>query len=337
MRELSHPLLLSTRSVTTGWSKTEQELSCLDMKRLSIEGDWVMSMAFSAPASRPVGVVPIRAGHAFGAEITSVDLRTITDTDFAAIHRAWTDHQVLLFRDQSLSDLDLIAFSRRLGELDHAPVQENGQRFANGMPEIYVVSNVIENGVAIGSLGAGEAVWHTDMSYLPTPPKASMLLALEIPPVGGDTAFCDMYAAFEGLPAALRDRALGMRVKHDGTYNSGGYVRQGVIPTDDPRQAPGTLHPLVCTHPESGRRMLYLGRRRMAWIEGLDLPESEALLDEIWAHATRPEFSFTHRWRVGDLVLWDNRCTMHRRDPFDASARRIMHRTQVKGAAPPAA
>lgn len=296
-----------------------------------------MSIASPANPSRSVSVVPIRAGHQFGAEITDIDLRDITETDFATIHQAWISHQVLLFRNQSLSDLDLTAFSRRFGDLDHAPIQENGQRFVDGTPEIYVVSNVIENGVAIGSLGAGEAVWHTDMSYLPAPPKASMLFALEIPPAGGDTSFSDMYAAFEGLPSALRDRALGLRVKHDGTYNSGGYVRQGITPTDDPRQAPGTLHPLVCTHPESGRRMLYLGRRRMAWIEGLGLADSEALLDEIWARATDPVSSFTHRWRVGDLVLWDNRCTMHRRDPFDAASRRIMHRTQVKGAAPPAA
>ena len=296
-----------------------------------------MSFALSENMPRRAGVVPIRTGHEFGAEIVGIDLRTITDPDFAAIQQAWTDHQVLLFRDQALSDLDLIAFSRRLGELDHAPIQEDGQRFANGLPEIYVVSNVIENGVAIGSLGAGEAVWHTDMSYLPAPPKASMLFALEIPRDGGDTWFCDMYAAFEALPPELRERVLGPRVKHDGTYNSGGFVRQGVTPTDDPRLAPGTLHPLVCTHPESGRRMLYLGRRRMAWIEGLELGESEALLDAIWAAATRSQFTFGHRWRVGDLVLWDNRCTMHRRDPFDPASRRIMHRTQVKGSAPPAA
>ncbi|HEY0185300.1 MAG TPA: TauD/TfdA family dioxygenase [Rhodopila sp.] len=296
-----------------------------------------MTAASSTRATRTVGILPRQSGSTFGAEITDIDLRTITAADFAAIHRAWIDHQVLLFRDQILSDADLIAFSRRFGDLDQAPVQENGQRFVNGMPEIYIVSNVIENGVAIGSLGSGEAVWHTDMSYLPAPPKASMLLALEIPPSGGDTSFCDMYAAYETLPPALRDRALRMRVKHDGTYNSGGYVRQGVTPTEDPRAAPGTLHPLVCTHPESGRRMLYLGRRRMAWIEGLDLADSTALLDELWAHATQPAFSFTHHWRVGDLVLCDNRCTMHRRDPFDASARRIMHRTQIKGAAPPAA
>jgi taurine dioxygenase len=175
------------------------------------------------------------------------------------------------------------------------------------------------------------------MSYLPSPPKASMLYALEIPPNGGNTSFCDMYAAFDTLPATLKRRVAGLKVKHDGTYNSGGYVRQGVTPTDDPRKAPGTLHPLVCRHPESGRSMLYLGRRRMAWIEGLDLPESEALLDEIWDLATRPEVCFTHRWRVGDLVLWDNRCTMHRRDPFDPETRRIMHRTQIKGEAPAAA
>jgi taurine dioxygenase len=286
---------------------------------------------------REARAVPLQPDRCFGAEVADVDLRNVSKVDFELIHQAWIDHQVILFRNQTISDHDLIAFSRRFGDLDHAPVQENGQRIANGMPEIYVVSNVIENGVAIGSLGAGEAVWHTDMSYLPAPPKASMLYALEIPPTGGDTSFCDMYTAFETMPAALRNRALGLRVKHDGTYNSGGYVRQGVTPTDDPRRAPGTLHPLVCTHPESGRRMLYLGRRRMAWIEGLDLPESEALLDEIWTHATTPDNGFTHRWQVGDLVLWDNRCTMHRRDPFDDATRRVMHRTQVKGSAPPAA
>ena len=297
-----------------------------------------MNVLTHGQAALTVGIVPIgtAGSREFVAEIAGVDLRRIGDAEFAAIHRAWIDHRVLLFRGQTLGDLDLIAFSRRFGGLDFAPIQENGRRFIDGMPEIYVVSNVIENGVTIGSLGAGEAVWHTDMSYLPSPPKASMLYALEIPDAGGDTSFCDMYAAFQLLPDDLRRRITGMRVKHDGTYNSGGYVREGVTPTDDPRQAPGTLHPLVCTHPESGRQMLYLGRRRMAWIEGLDLPESEALLDEIWAYATRPEFCWMHGWRVGDLVLWDNRCTMHRRDPFDAAARRILHRTQMKGAAPPA-
>lgn len=292
------------------------------------------------PHVTPLNIIPLQAAPGaprLGAAVTDIDLRTLDAADFATIHRAWIGHQVLLFRDQTLTDPDLAAFSRHLGDLDHAPIQENGQSIANGMPEIYVVSNVIENGVAIGSLGYGEAVWHTDMSYLPAPPKASLLYALEIPPAGGDTSFVDMYAAFEALPDSLRDKAMGLRVKHDGTYNSGGYVRLGVTPTDDPRQAPGMMHPLVCTHPDSGRRMLYLGRRKMAWLEGYDLAESEALLDEIWAHATQARFVWTHQWRAGDLVLWDNRCTMHRRDPFDGAARRVMHRTQVKGAAPPAA
>ncbi len=175
------------------------------------------------------------------------------------------------------------------------------------------------------------------MSYLADPPKASMLYAIEVPPSGGDTGFASMYAAYDSLPERLKQRIAGLRVKHDGTYNSGGYLRAGVTATDDPRAAPGMLHPLVCTHPETGRRCLYLGRRRNAYIDGLALAESEALLDEIWDYAGRPAITWYNRWRVGDLVLWDNRCTMHRRDPFDPGARRIMHRTQIKGDSRPSA
>jgi taurine dioxygenase len=139
-----------------------------------------------------------------------------------------------------------------------------------------------------------------------------------------------MSAAWAELPDRLRQRVSGLRVKHDGTYNSGGYVRQGVTPTGDPRSSPGTMPPLVCIHPDTGRPGLYLGRRRNAYIEGLSLDESEALLDEVWAEATRTTLTWTHQWRVGDLVLWDNRSTMHRRDAFDPTARRVMHRTQIR-------
>jgi taurine dioxygenase len=138
-------------------------------------------------------------GAALGAEVGGVDLRSLSDADFAAVYRAWLEHSVLLIRGQVLSDDDLIAFSRRFGELDFAPIQENGRRFVDGHPEIYVVSNVVENGEAIGSLGAGEAVWHTDMSYLEDPPKASMLYAIEVPPEGGNTGFTSMYRAYEAL------------------------------------------------------------------------------------------------------------------------------------------
>ncbi len=284
-------------------------------------------------AAAPFAVIP--TGVVLGAEVGAGDLRTLDDAAFARVVEAWHEHSVVLFRDQALSDPDLIAFSRRFGDLDIAPIQENGRRFVAGMPEIYIVSNVKVNGEAIGSLGDGEAVWHTDMSYIVLPPKASMLYALEVPPSGGNTSFCSMYAVYDALPAALKARIAGLRIKHDGTYNSGGYVRQGVTPTDDPRSSPGALHPLVCTHPNTGRRMLYLGRRRNAYIAGLALADSEALLDELWSYVARPEFAWEHVWRVGDLVLWDNRCTMHRRDAFDPNARRIMHRTQVKGEARP--
>jgi taurine dioxygenase len=269
-------------------------------------------------------------GAALGAELTGADLRSIDNDAFASIHRAWLDHEVLLVRNQELTDRDLIAFSRRFGELDQAPVQENGRRAVEGHPEIYIVSNIVEQGVAIGSLGSGEAVWHTDMSYLADPPKASVLYAIEVPESGGDTIFCTMYGAWEALPAALKQRIADLRVKHDGTYNSGGYVREGVTPTGDPRTSPGSVHPLVQVHPETGRRGLYLGRRRNAYIEGLPVEESDALLDELWAYATDLRLTWRHRWQCGDLVLWDNRCTMHRRDAFDPTARRVMHRTQIR-------
>jgi taurine dioxygenase len=277
---------------------------------------------------RPLGIV--------GAEVHDVELRQVGRDTFHDIHRAWLDHQVLLFRHQAMDDSELVTFSRLFGDLDEAPVQENGQRFVNGHPEIYVISNVVEDGAAIGSLGSGEAAWHTDMSYLPNPPKASALYALEVPPAGGDTIFCSMYAAWDELPDTLRQRVEGLRVKHDGTYNSGGYARQGVAPTDDPRRSPGTFHPLVLVHPETGKRALYLGRRRNAYIEGASIDDSNALLDTIWAHATRDSLTYRHRWQAGDLVLWDNRCTMHRRDAFDPASRRVMHRTQIKAAPPPA-
>jgi len=272
----------------------------------------------------------IPSGAALGAEIQNVDLKSLSDREFDEIHRAWLDHLVILFRGQQLALEDLIAFSRRFGELDWAPVQETGRRFVEGHPEIYVVSNVIENGVPIGSLGAGEAVWHTDMSYLENPPKASMLYALEIPPAGGDTHFCNMYRAYESLPDTLKQRVSGLALKHDATYNSGGYVRQGLAATDDPTSSSGVYHPVVSIHPETGRRALYLGRRRNAYIGELLLAESEALLDELWSYAARVDIAWHNQWRPGDVVLWDNRCTMHRRDSFDPNSRRILYRTQIK-------
>ena len=295
-----------------------------------------MTIEMRDPAPSESGLAVVPTGAALGAEIRGADLKRIGDAGFAMIHRTWLDHLVLLFRGQQLSDVDLIAFSRRFGDLDWAPIQETGRRFVEGHPEIYVVSNVIENGVPIGSLGSGEAVWHTDMSYLEMPPKASILYALETPSAAGDTWFCNMYRAWDSLPDAIRTRISGLTLKHDATYNSAGYVRQGLAAIDDPLTSPGVYHPLAPTHPETGRRVLYLGRRRNAYVSGLPLAESEALLAELWSYATRDEFAWRHQWQPGDLVVWDNRATMHRRDAFNPDSRRILHRTQVKGEAAPA-
>ena len=230
--------------------------------------------------------------QAIGAEV-EVDVRDLDATRYAEVERAWHRHAFLLFRNQALSDDDLLVFSRRVGTLDPPPNQENGRMSPPGYPDIYVVSNVLDaTGQPIGALGAGEAVWHTDMSYLDLPPDASMLYALEVPSSGGNTWFCGMQAAWQAMPAELKAALGARRIKHDGTYNSGGYLRQGVTPTDDPHAAPGAWHPAVCAHPVTGVPALYLGRRRNSYVEGLSPQESEALLDRIWAHATQPRFTY---------------------------------------------
>ena len=284
----------------------------------------------------PLTIRPVTP--AVGAEISGVNLSRLSDAEFTQIEHAWNRHGALLFRDQQISDDDLLAFSRRFGDLDPPPVQEHGRQSPEGYPDIYVVSNVLDaKGAPIGALGAGEAVWHTDMSYLPVPPDASMLFSLEVPPSGGDTWVLGMQAAWTTLPDALKARVRGRRIKHDGTYNSGGFLRKGVTPSDDPHTAPGAWHPAVLRHPVTGAPSLFLGRRRNPYVEGLSQSESDALLDALWAHIDRPDLRYEHRWRVGDLLLWDNRSTMHRRDPFDNATRRVMHRTQIKGKAEPRA
>ena len=269
-----------------------------------------------------------------GAEIGGVDLARAGHAQIEAVKQAWYRHDVLVFRRQKLTDDDLLAFSRHFGRLDPPPNQGAGKKSPPGYPDIYVVSNVLdEQGAPIGALGDGEAAWHTDMSYIDWPPDASMLYSLEIPAQGGDTSFCSMRAALKKMPRPLVERIRHLDIKHDGTYDSGGYLRKGLPATDDPRTSPGTPHPAVIEHPESGEKALYLGRRRNAYIVGLELAESERLLDELWSYAEAAVYR--HRWGLGDLVLWDNRTTMHRRDAFDPKARRVMHRTQIKGSHAP--
>ena len=275
---------------------------------------------------RPLGVI--------GVEVQGVDLAHVSAREIDSIKQAWYQYDVLVFRKQKLTDDDLLSFSKHFGTLDPPPNQGAGRKSPPGYPDVYVVSNVRDDkGEPIGALGDGEAVWHTDMSYASHPPDASMLYSLEIPAQGGDTCFASMKAAVAKMPKALKERLRNLDIKHDGTYDSGGYVRKGMQASDDPRTSVGTPHPAIIQHPMSGDAALYLGRRRNAYIMGLELDESEKLLDEIWSYVETAVYR--HRWALGDLVLWDNRTTMHRRDAFDPKARRVMHRTQIKGSSAP--
>ena len=264
-----------------------------------------------------------------------VDVRRVDDAIFAAIHRAWLRHPVLRLRNQELDDESLRAFSCRFGPLEYAPMGRISEAQRAKLPNPYVatISNIVENGRPIGGLGNAEAAWHTDMSYIERPPTASLLYAVETPGEGGDTLFCDMVAALRKLPPALSARVRSLRLKHDAAHDSVGNLRRGHRHAENPKSAPGALHPMVRRHPENHTEALFLGRRQDAYVDGLPLAESEALLEEIWRHVGQPEDTWTQRWRPGDLVIWDNRSVMHRRTAFDASARRLMRRTQIRAAA----
>jgi taurine dioxygenase len=271
---------------------------------------------------------------ALGAEIANVDLsKPLPRADIDAIEAAWHERLVVVFHGQILSDPQLIAFSRNFGELDPPGPNPYGQPFNKQHPELNVISNVVENGKPIGNLGDGEAVWHADMTYVDVPPKAAILQALEVPPpeAGGNTYFANMFAAYESLPTDLKKAVEGKFAVHDVSRNSAGMLRKGYKEVTDVRETVGAHHPVVRTDPKTGRKALFLGRRPNAYVLGLRVAESEALLDTLWAHATQPRFAMCHEWRVGDLLMWNNLSVLHRRDPFDPETRRVMHRSQIKG------
>ena len=271
---------------------------------------------------------------ALGAEIDEIDLSSpITPSDAETIEDVWSERLVVVFHDQNLSDSQLIAFSKNFGELDPPGPNPYGQPFLKDHPELNVISNVVESGKPIGNLGDGEAVWHADMTYVEIPPKAAMLHSLEVPPpeAGGNTYFANMFAAYEALPADLKKAAAGKIAVHDASTNSAGMLRKGYREVTDVRQTVGAHHPLIRSEPGTGRKALFLGRRPNAYVIGLEIAESEALLNALWAHATQPRFTLCHRWKVGDLLMWNNLSVLHRRDPFDPKTRRVMHRSQIKG------
>jgi taurine dioxygenase len=292
-----------------------------------------------------ITVSPFAAG--LGADIAGVDIRQpLAAADRDAIRAAWLDNLVLRFRDQKMDDDQHMAFTRQFGELEFNPgtliaKQYGVEDYSTGRsaqvpPEISVISNIIEDGKAIGGLGDGEAFWHTDSSFVDVPPAASLLRSIEVPPpsAGGATEFLNCYAAYETLDDAMKTRIDGLTMIHAATHSSGGKANRGFETVRDVTQVPGARQPMVRTHPETGKKALFLGRRINAYVIGLPVEESEELLDELWAHTVQAKFTWRQEWRVGDLIWWDNRCAMHRRDAFDPATRRLMHRTQLKGTRP---
>lgn len=268
----------------------------------------------------------------FAADVTGLDASRVDDASFDALHAAWLRYPILRLRGQRLDDPRLQAFSKRFGPLEYAPMGRisNAERDRLPNPFVTTISNIVENGRPIGGLGSAEAAWHTDMSYIDDPPTASILYAVETPAEGGDTHFCNMIAALAALPSALRERVRSARLKHDAAHDSVGRLRRGHRHAASPLEAPGAVHPMVRPHPENGTEALFLGRRQDAYVEGLQLAESEAFLDEVWRHVALPDAIWTQQWQVGDLLVWDNRSVMHRRAAFDPNARRLMRRTQVR-------
>jgi taurine dioxygenase len=274
-----------------------------------------------------------------GAEVTDLDLSlALSNADATVLKEAYLNHLLLLFRNQKIGDDDLIRVSSIFGEIMLPPSQHERASIqeSNAAPEITVVSNVKINGVPIGELGDGEVIWHSDYSFKEVVGGMRILHGIKIPPSteGGSTEFANMYAAFNDLPADLKDYALTHSIKHDIAYDTNRALRMGATPVTDPSQGKGPIHPMVSTHPESHCNSLFLGRRLAHYVIGESLEESEKILDRLWEHATQERYIYKHEWAKNDVVLWDNRCVIHRRGPFNSSHERILHAAQVVGHKP---
>lgn len=276
-------------------------------------------------------IEPLSAG--IGAEMRGVDLaRPMDDAVFDAVRAAFHRHMLLRFPGQRLDEAQQVAFSRRFGELQvHVLDQYRHPRF----PEIYVLSNVdAATGQTTGRHpDKGTLTWHSDLSFQRRPALATILYGIETPSIGGETQFADMAAAYDALDDAMKRQLAGLRAIHDLDHSR---RRMGEPPMSEAqrRQSPPVDHPLVRTHPDTGRKLLYISRH-VSHIDGLPADESEALLDRLMAHATQDRFVFSYRWRPRDVLMWDNRSTMHRATAYDTSAeRRVIHRTVVLGDVP---
>ncbi len=283
------------------------------------------------------------APAALGAEVHGLDLRQLNDATFKRIHETWLHHLLLVFKNQTLTAEDLVNLVNRFG----TPISSKGlhqrgleERTANQLfnlpPEVTVVTNVRENGKPVGILGDGEIVWHSDFSFKERPTAARMLVAMEVPPQdkGGNTQFLNAYAAYDALPADYKKELSGKTIKQGNVIDTAMKLRPGASLNDDIRYIDGPSHPIISTHPDTGCNHLFLGRRHAAYVNGMTLEDSEAFLNRLWDYATQERFVYTHRWNKGDVVVWDNRATVHKRDGFDPDSRRVLYAAQVEGHKP---
>lgn len=279
-----------------------------------------------------------------GAEVCGIDFAQPVDENMAQLlENAWTEHLILVFKGQHhISQEQHIDATRVFGHpvpgasrsyFERASIESN---LLSQHPEIIMVSNMGPDGKPAkenASLGSGEVVWHSDNSYIEEPPIGSFLRSLLLPKNGGNTSFSNQTMAYEKLPEEIKQKIMGLYTKQDASRNSAGKLRPGVKAPTCIEDVPGPDHPLVRLHPVSKKPALYLGRRRdfpSQYIVGWSQKDSEEMLDFLWKHATKDEFKYTHIWELGDMILWDNRCTMHYRDPIDSTQLRVMHRTQMQ-------
>jgi len=262
---------------------------------------------------------------AFGAEVSGIDLSNDIDSQtLTEIKALWAENQLLLFRQQSLEEVDLVRTSRYLGELE---IHIRREYLSKENPEVLLVSNVKENGKPVGILSDTEVGWHYDQIYLPRPAVGSMLMAVMLPSSGGQTSFADMTNAYEQLPDDVKAKIDGTKAIQ--SYEA--FNAQFSVATNksQKKQSPDIEQPLVRTHPISGRKALYICPGMTTKIVGMDEQESSKMLDYLFTWSIQPKFVYTHNWELGDVLLWDNASTMHRREPFDGNDARLMKRTTI--------
>jgi taurine dioxygenase len=290
-----------------------------------------MALANETAAAPALQFVPLTK-H-IGCEVKGVDLREpLAPAAASAIYRTWLDYAVLLFRGQDLSQEDLIRVTAHFGELAPLgrPAHTLPKGFSRLLPNIMMISNIRENGQTIGALPDGEMMFHHDTIHRDEPHKATLLYSVEIPTYGGDTLFASGTAAYDTLDPAVKAKVEGRRAVNYYVYNS--VVRNDKQAVDATSQA---VHPVVRTHDETKRKAIYVNRLMSVKIEDMPEAESDALLNHLFDHSEKPEFVYTHVWRKGDLIVWDNRCSSHARTDFPSDQRRLLLRTTVKGTVRP--